>query len=194
MTDSKKPEDKKSENTTPESKKLDGKEKAKAWKSIGKIGHPHGLKGDFLMSGRTTLLPAHIIDVVVGETAEQGVPSKLTKNDIYKERNLLHLQKVNTRNALEKLQGVTLWIPDDVLENPIDALLGKTVIDSDGVVVGSIKEINCYGASDILEIKNANTRSIDIPFVLDYFDVAAAYESEILRLLVPISTFDDCWY
>lgn len=165
-----------------------------SWKSIGRIGHPHGLKGDFLISGRRSLLPEHIKDVRVGETAEAGFDSKIIKNDIYKERNLLHLQKVNTRNALEALQGQTLWIPEGVFENPMDALLGKQVFDSQGVLLGHIVEVNCFGASDILEIVAPDKRHVGIPFIADYCDLETAYSAQNLTLLVTLDTFDGCWY
>ena len=69
-----------------------------------------------------------------------------------------HLSGVTTREAAEALKGPQLFVPRDRLPAPADDefyhadLIGLTVQDPGGAVLGRVTAVHNHGAGDLLEI------------------------------------------
>ena len=80
---------------------------------------------------------------------------------------------VGDRNVAETLRGLTLATPRAALpplapgEYYIADYLGRAVVDETGAAVGTVKSIENFGASDILDIVLAGGGSVMVPFVAD---------------------------
>lgn len=80
---------------------------------------------------------------------------------------------VTDRNVAESLRGLTLSIPRAILppladdEYYVADYLGRTVVDDAGELVGTVKSIENFGASDILDIALAKGGTVMVPFVAD---------------------------
>lgn len=79
------------------------------------------------------------------------------------------LSGVTTREQAEALRGTTLWVARSALPSlPDDEfyhadLIGLTVFDPGGAILGRVKAIHDHGAGDILEI-TGEAGSILLPF------------------------------
>ena len=80
---------------------------------------------------------------------------------------------VTDRNDAETLRGLTLSVPRVALpalaqgEYYVADYIGRTVVDEDGETIGTVKSIENFGASDILDITLAAGGSVMVPFVAD---------------------------
>ncbi|MDY6925181.1 MAG: ribosome maturation factor RimM [Pseudomonadota bacterium] len=70
-------------------------------------------------------------------------------------------KEIATREQADALRGLKLYIPRDRLPEPgedefyLTDLVGKEARDPDGVVLGSVKAVQNFGADDMLEIAPA---------------------------------------
>lgn len=139
---------------------------------VGRIGRPHGVRGDVNVESRTddpdrrftpgTALVTDRADrrtlVVDGYRWHSG-------------RLLLHFEGVTDRTAVESLRGVLLSTDVDPDETPGDPdeyydhqLVGLSVVDTDGVVVGTVREL-VHGAQDLLVVTRPGAGDAMVPFV-----------------------------
>jgi 16S rRNA processing protein RimM len=86
---------------------------------------------------------------------------------------IARLEGVTDRNAAEALRGLTFCVPRTALpplaegEYYVADYLGRTVVDQAGELVGTVKSIENFGASDIIDIALAAGGSVMVPFVAD---------------------------
>lgn len=86
---------------------------------------------------------------------------------------IARIEGVHDRSAAEALRGLTLSVPRAALPPLADGeyyvadYIGRAVADDSGALVGTVKSIENFGASDILDIDLANGRSVMVPFVAD---------------------------
>lgn len=139
---------------------------------VGRIGRPHGVRGDVSVESRTddpdrrfapgmvlaTDRPDRQVLVVDGYRWHSG-------------RLLLHFEGVNDRTAVESLRGVLLSTDVNPEETPGDPdefydhqLVGLTVVDTNGAVVGSVREV-LHGAQDLLVVERHGAGDAMVPFV-----------------------------
>jgi 16S rRNA processing protein RimM len=91
---------------------------------------------------------------------------------------------VTDRNAAEALRGLALAVPRAALpplaegEYYVADYIGMAVVDETGIRVGTVKAIENYGASDILDIARDDGGSVMVPFV------ASVVREEADRLVV----------
>ena len=80
---------------------------------------------------------------------------------------------ITDRNAAEALRGLELAVPRAALpplgegEYYVADYIGMAVVDETGAAVGTVKTIENYGASDILDIARDGGGSVMVPFVAD---------------------------
>ena len=96
---------------------------------------------------------------------------------------MLTFEGYDDRNAIELLRNQILSVdrPDD--EQPEDpeefydsALVGCEVFDSDGTVIGSVREVSHLPAHDMLVIRTEDDREVLVPFIEEFVpsvDIAA---------------------
>jgi 16S rRNA processing protein RimM len=83
-------------------------------------------------------------------------------------------KEVETRDQAEALKGLGLFVPRDALPEPdedefyLADLIGLTVEDRSGAVLGRVKAVENFGAGDILEIDPGSGRAtFYLPFTRD---------------------------
>lgn len=83
------------------------------------------------------------------------------------------LTGVRDRNAAEALRGLQLALPRDALPPLADGeyyvadYIGRAVHDETGALVGTVKSVENFGASDILDIARVAGGSVMVPFLAD---------------------------
>jgi 16S rRNA processing protein RimM len=144
---------------------------------VGRIGRPHGLKGEVSVEPRTDEPDRRFavgarLDV---ERNRPGVPEQATFTVAgtrwHSGRLLVTFEEIADRNAAEAARGTLLVVPVDPAETPDDPeefydhqLVGLAVVTTAGEVVGEVAEIVHGSAQDLLVIK-AGDREVLVPFV-----------------------------
>ncbi|WP_310497398.1 ribosome maturation factor RimM [Sandarakinorhabdus sp.] len=86
---------------------------------------------------------------------------------------IVHFAEVPDRTQAEGLRGLTLGVPRTALPALDDGeyyhadYLGRPVFDQDGLTVGTVRAIENYGASDILDIDLIAGGTAMVPFTDD---------------------------
>ncbi len=86
---------------------------------------------------------------------------------------IARFEGVTARNVAESLRGLTLTVARTALpaldegEYYVADYLGRSVVDETGATVGSVKSIENFGASDILDIALASGGTVMVPFVAE---------------------------
>lgn len=144
---------------------------------VGRIGKPHGVKGEVSVEPRTDEPDRRFATGAQLQTqhprpAATG-PATLTVagSRWHSGRLLLRFEEIADRNAAEEARGTLLAIPLDPEETPEDPeefydhqLVGLRVVTTDGVEVGTVKEIVHGSAQDLLVI-DGDGRDVLVPFV-----------------------------
>jgi 16S rRNA processing protein RimM len=158
---------------------------------VGRIGKPHGVKGELSVELRTDEPEGRFADgTSLGTespgTAAPGVaaqpnrptmptkPSKLTVRSTrwHQSRLLVTFEGIGDRNHAEVLRGLLLLASVDDSEAPEDPeefydhqLVGLRVVTVAREPVGELVEILHGPAQDLLSVRAADGREILIPFV-----------------------------
>ncbi|MBI29022.1 MAG: Ribosome maturation factor RimM [Alphaproteobacteria bacterium MarineAlpha5_Bin11] len=88
----------------------------------------------------------------------------------YKDGVVVNLDKIQDRNDAQKLIGTKLFVEKKYLpplqkeEYYAKDLVGFIVKKQDGESLGSVEEINNFGAGDLISIKKKNNKTFLIPF------------------------------
>lgn len=84
---------------------------------------------------------------------------------------VVRFKGVGDRTAAEKLTGTALYVDRSALPDELDEdefyhadLVGLTVRDAAGAVLGKVKAVQNYGGGDILELTLASGREALVPF------------------------------
>jgi len=136
---------------------------------LARIGAPHGVKGAVRVKTFTG------DPLAIGQYgrlfSKDGRPFEITGLRPDKAGVIASFRAVDDRNAAEALNGTELYIDRSALPPPDDAdefyhadLLGLSVENKDGAVLGSVAAVQDYGAGELLEIASAKGRSLLIPF------------------------------
>jgi len=86
---------------------------------------------------------------------------------------IARFEGVTDRNVAESLRGLTLTVARTALpaldegEYYVADYLGRSVVDETGATVGTVKSIENFGASDILDIALASGGTVMVPFVAE---------------------------
>ena len=143
---------------------------------IGRIGRPHGIRGEVTVEVRTDSPEVRFADgsVLLTEPSASG-PLIVAGVRWHQGRMLLALEGFNDRNTAETLRGLILSAAVDDGESPEDPdefydhqLQGLRVELSDGTLVGLIDEVIHLPAQDLLSIKSPDQREILVPFVTEF--------------------------
>ena len=141
---------------------------------VGKIVNVVGLRGDVKVYNYSYSIQ------IYEETPEIYVDDKLTKIEkarLQKNMVVLKLGGIDDRDAAERLRGSELYVTDaDLPELPegqfyVRDLIGMTVKEENGTVLGKVTDVIQNTAQDILEVELENKKKALIPkveqFVLD---------------------------
>jgi 16S rRNA processing protein RimM len=145
---------------------------------VGRIGKPHGLRGEVTVDVRTDE-PERRYEVGSRLRAEppRGSASRLTALTVAGVRwhrgiMLAHFEELPDRTAAEAARGIVLHAtldrdarPDDPDEFYDHQLVGLAAVDVDGVARGEVVALVHGGAQDLLTVRTPGGRDALVPFV-----------------------------
>jgi 16S rRNA processing protein RimM len=148
---------------------------------VGRIGRPHGIRGEVTVEVRTDSPDERFApgSVLTTEPARLG-PITVAAPRWHSGRLLLSVAGVQDRTGAESLRGAILSAEvdaDDVPEDPEEyydrQLVGLTVVAADGGTAGSGAVIGVVGdvvhlpGQDLLSVKREGGREVLVPFVAE---------------------------
>ena len=139
---------------------------------VGRIGRPHGIKGEVTVEPRTDepderFAPGAVL--LLDDPAKQLVVERM---HWHSGRLLVWFRGVADRNAAEALRGLLLHVEraeDELPEDPEEfydsSLEGCTVVLTDGSLVGVVAEVVHLPAQDLLAVRREGRSEVLVPFV-----------------------------
>jgi len=146
---------------------------------VGRIGRPHGVKGEVSVEPRTDEPDRRFAVGAQLKTQNKrpgaAGPAHLTVAGTrwHSGRLLVRFEEIADRNAAEEARGTLLAIPLDPAERPEDPeefydhqLVGLNVLTTDGRAVGVVREVVHGSAQDLLVIAApGDAADVLVPFV-----------------------------
>jgi 16S rRNA processing protein RimM len=136
---------------------------------IGRIGAPHGIRGEMRVKSFTDdpLALGAYGPLQAADGRQFTVKSARPANKML----VVRFAEVADRNAAEALTGVELFVPRSVLPAISDDdeyyfadLIGLAVVDTDDRPVGTVAAIPDFGAGTLLEIAPQSGDTLFVPF------------------------------
>ncbi len=151
---------------------------------VGRIGRPHGIKGEVTVEVRTDEPERRLgVGMTVATDPVPGGPLSITTSRTHNGRLLLGFAGVGTRSQAEALRGLLLVADVDPGERPEDPdefydhqLVGLAVFTVGGKPVGAVTETLHLPGQDVLAVRRPDGREVLVPFVAQMVptvDVAA---------------------
>jgi 16S rRNA processing protein RimM len=172
---------------------------ATSWRLVGKIKEAHGLRGEvyvLVFSGeaawRKTLLE---FCLAKDETLSEKKIFKVEKSKTHKQGLILKPEGVADRTAAEKLKGLLFFIPENLLVAEdgdgiyLDELQGFQTWTVDGEAIGPIVGFSSNNIQDLLVIRNARGKNVEVPFV-EAFVADIDFKNEKVILDLPEGLLD----
>ncbi|GIF51907.1 16S rRNA processing protein RimM [Asanoa ferruginea] len=147
---------------------------------VGRIGRPHGIRGEVTVEVRTDepeqrfAVGSVLRTDPAASTAAAVVPSTLTVEEVrfHQGRPLVLFDGYYERDLVENLRNVLLLVDSDELDMPDDPdefhdlqLVGLSAVSPGGEVLGTVARIDHAPSSDLLVIALPDGRSGLVPFV-----------------------------
>jgi len=145
---------------------------------VGRIGKPHGIRGEVTVDVRTDEPNRRYADgSVLRAVAPRGSAFSLGSLTVARTRwhqqvLLVTFVELGDRNAAEAARNVVLHasidasaVPDDPEEFYDHQLVGLAAHDLDGTLLGEVTGLVHGGAQDLLAIKAVDGRDTLVPFV-----------------------------
>jgi 16S rRNA processing protein RimM len=150
---------------------------------VGRLGRPHGIRGEVTVEVRTDepdmrFAPGTVLFV-------NGSDRRLTVDRIHwhSGRLLVTFDGITDRTAAETLRGFVVEVERAVDETPEDpeefydsALTGCVVEGLDGVVIGVVAEVIHLPSQDMLSVRTPDDDDVLVPFLARFVptvDIAA---------------------
>lgn len=145
---------------------------------VGRIGKPHGIRGEVTVDVRTDeperrFEPGARLDATAPKGSAYAVRSLTVERVRWHQGVLLaKFAEIADRNAAETARGVLLHAqvdPDETPEDPEEfydhQLIGLTAVDAEtGRELGTVTKL-LHGAQDLLQIRTPDRRDALVPFV-----------------------------
>lgn len=145
---------------------------------VGRIGRPHGIRGEVTVDVRTDEPDRRFTDGArFRAEPPRGSASPLTSVTItrtrwHSGRLLANFAEIPDRNAAEAARGLLLHVtlgPSDLPEDPDEyydhQLAGLSAYDEDGALLGEVTGLVHGGAQDLLIVRTPQGREALVPFV-----------------------------
>ncbi len=145
---------------------------------VGRIGKPHGLRGDVTVEIRTDEPERRFAPgAALRAEPRRGSASGLTTLTIVRARPhqtalLVTFDEITDRDGAEGARGIMLYAAVPVDETPEDPdefydhqLVGLMAVDVDGALLGEVTGLVHGGAQDLLTIRTPAGRDTLVPFV-----------------------------
>jgi 16S rRNA processing protein RimM len=145
---------------------------------VGRIGKPHGIRGEVTLDVRTDeperrFAPGTVLRAQAPAGADRR-PSSLTvaRARWHQSTLLVTFEELADRTAAEAVRGTVLHAtiaPDEVPEDPEEyydhQLVGLSVVDLGGTALGEVKAVVHGAAQDLLSVRTTDGRDALVPFV-----------------------------
>jgi 16S rRNA processing protein RimM len=140
--------------------------------TVGRIGRPHGIRGDVVVGVRTDepelrFARGSRLDT---DPAEAG-PLTVAGSKWHSGELLVRFEGVSDRDAAAELRGTWLTVDSATIAPPADPdefrdadLVGLSVRTADGTQVGTVDDV-LHSGQDVLVIKSPDGRDFMVPFV-----------------------------
>jgi 16S rRNA processing protein RimM len=140
--------------------------------TVGRIGRPHGIRGDVVVGVRTDepelrFARGSRLDT---DPAEAG-PLTVAGSKWHSGELLVRFEGVSDRDAAAELRGTWLTVDSATIAPPADPdefrdadLVGLSVRTADGTQVGTVDDV-LHSGQDVLVIKSPDGREFMVPFV-----------------------------
>jgi 16S rRNA processing protein RimM len=140
--------------------------------TVGRIGRPHGIRGDVVVGVRTDepelrFAPGSRLDT---DPAAAG-PLTVALSRWHSGDLLVRFEGIADRDAAAELRGTWLTVDSAVIAASDDPdefhdaeLTGLTVRTIDGIAVGTVEDV-LHSGQDVLVVKTAHGPDIMVPFV-----------------------------
>lgn len=136
---------------------------------IGTIVKPHGIKGEIKVLSNCDLKRLTTLSRIFIEKKEYKIEHFWIRDAFY-----IKLFGIDNRNEAELLRGKNVFaLKDELLplnknEFYFNDLIGKNVIDENNNNVGTLEDIEQYGAADVIIIRERNFL-FSVPFLSSIF-------------------------
>ncbi|CAM3607402.1 ribosome maturation factor RimM [Nocardioides zeicaulis] len=145
---------------------------------VGRIGKPHGIRGEVTLDVRTDeperrFAPGAVLRAQAPAGADRR-PSSLTvaRARWHQSTLLVTFEELADRNAAEAARGTVLHATlaaDETPEDPDEfydhQLVGLAVVDLDGTHIGEVRAVVHGSAQDLLGVRTPDGRDALVPFV-----------------------------
>jgi len=139
---------------------------------VGRIGKPHGIRGDVTVEPRTDEPERRFAEDEILLVAGEDRTLRVTESTWYAGRLRVHFEGVDSRDQAEGLRGLILEVerdedaatgdPDEFYDS---ALIGCTAVLPDGSSAGQVTAVIHLPAQDLLAVTDEQGRESLIPFV-----------------------------
>ncbi len=143
---------------------------------VGRLGRPHGIRGELTVEVRTDEPDLRLAagSVLATDPAAAG-PLTVTAARWHSGRLLLAFAGVADRTGAEALRGVLLQadidparVPEDPAEYYDRQLVGLPVVLADGTAVGELAEVVHLPGQDLLAVRRPGRAEALVPFVAGF--------------------------
>ena len=157
---------------------------------VGKLGKPHGLKGEIVMDVYTEF-PERLKPGVVVYIGVQVQPLQISEVRSHSRGILLCFDGFNSREEVGELRNSLVqvrsadrpkWPQGDYYHHQ---LLGLQVIDEDDTIFGRITAIIETGANDVYVVQNENGAEVLIPAIDSVVQDIDLNENQVRVRLLP---------
>lgn len=139
---------------------------------VGRIGKPHGIRGDVSVAPRTDEPGRRFADEAVLLVAGQDRTLQVAHSAWHAGRLRVHFHGVDSREQAEALRGIVLEVEREAEEVPEDpdefydsTLIGCTAVLPDGSRAGQVASVVHLPAQDLLAVTDESGREFLVPFV-----------------------------
>lgn len=145
---------------------------------VGRIGKPHGIRGEVTLAVRTDEPDRRFAPgTTLRAEAPAGAGRRPTSLTVARARwhqstLLVTFEELGDRTAAEAVRGTVLHatighdeVPEDPEEYYDHQLVGLAVVDLDGTALGEVKAVVHGSAQDLLTVRTHDGRDALVPFV-----------------------------
>lgn len=140
--------------------------------TVGRIGRPHGIRGDVVVGVRTDEPDRRFAKGSQLDTDPVGLgPLTVAVSRWHSSELLVRFEGVGDRDAAAELRGTWLLVDSATIAPPEDPdefhdtdLVGLAVRTQDGTAVGTVDDV-LHPGQDVIVVKAPDGREIMIPFV-----------------------------
>lgn len=158
---------------------------------VGKVMDAHGIRGDIyclLFSGDASWAE-DLLHLNLHQN-NQNRQFEIKKIKPFKKGFIATLKEVSDRNRAEALKGAEIWVDESLfVAEPGESLylrevMGFQVYGVASKLIGTVESFSTNGSQDLLVVRSADDRTVEIPFVQD-FVTDIDYEKKQIHMDLP---------